>query len=116
LGLGLLEQRSADRRQVAGAVLARVETADDDAPGGLAAVEVRHQTACRADQRRLAGRRETRQDDELAGIDMQRDVAQRGLGAARIAVAEVLERQRAHASTPRLLANGTSASATIAAA
>ena len=114
LRLGLLEQRAADRGQVAGPVLARVEAADDDAPGGLAAVEVRHETACRADQRRLAGRREPRQDDELAGIDVQRYVAQRRLGTARIAVPELLEGQRAHGSIPRLLANGSSASATIA--
>ena len=69
LRLGVLQQRARDDRQVARPVLARVEAADDDAPGDLAAVEVRHEAAGRAHERRLPGRRQAGEHDELARLD-----------------------------------------------
>ena len=66
LRLGVLEQRPGDRGEVRRAVLARVEPADDDAPGELAAVEVRHEARRGADDRRLARRRQPGDDAELA--------------------------------------------------
>src|SRR5262249_18301740 len=116
LRLGLLEERAADGGELAGAVRARVEPADEHAAARLAAVEVRHEPARGADQRRLARRGQARPHDEPAGLDVQRDVAQRGLRGAGVAVAEVLEGQRAHASIPVRLRSGSCASTTIAAA
>ena len=66
-----------DRGQLGRAVLARVEPADQRAPGELAAVEVRHEPGRGAQQRRLARARAAGEHDELARLDAQRDVAQR---------------------------------------
>ena len=54
LGLRVLEERAGDRREIAGAVLARVHPADDGAAGECAAVEVRDEAGGGAQQRRLA--------------------------------------------------------------
>ena len=54
LRLGVLEQRAGDGREVARAVLARVQPADHGAAGERAAVEVRHEPGGGAQQRRLA--------------------------------------------------------------
>ena len=109
LGLGVLEQRpghGGERRRV---VRARVEPADLEPAGELAAMEVRHEPAGRAQQRRLARAARAGQDDELAGRDVEVDVAQRGSGRARVAVRDAFEPQRAHGSIPRRSANGSSA-------
>ncbi len=112
LGLGVLEQRPGDRGERARPVLARVEPADDDAPGGPPAVEVRHEPAGGAQQRRLARGREPGEHDELARLDGERHVAQRGPLGAGVRVREALEGERAHRSVPRRAANGASATAT----
>ena len=57
LRLGILEQHAGERAEPRGAVLARVEARERDAPGEAPAVEVRHQAAGGAQQRRLAVRR-----------------------------------------------------------
>ena len=117
LGLGVLQQRPDARGQLAGAVLASVHPGHLDASADLAAVNVRHQSAGGAQQRRLARARRPGQQHELSGLDLERDVAQGGRARARVAVREALEREhRGHRPIPRRSANGASAQATIAAA
>ena len=53
LALGLLEDRPADGGELAGAVLAHVEAPNAQLAVRLAAVEVRHEPAERAQERRL---------------------------------------------------------------
>ena len=97
-------------------MLARVEAAGHDAPGELAAVEVRDEAAGGAQERRLARRRQPGRDDELARRDVERHVAQRRLAGVRVAVRDVLEAQDAHRTIPRRSANGSSATTTSATA
>ena len=61
LRLGLLEDGAAHRGQLARPVLAHVEAADVERAARLAAVEVRHEPAERAQERRLAGAGHARQ-------------------------------------------------------
>ena len=65
----------------AGRARARVEPGDDDPAGEAAAVEVRHEPGERAQQRRLPGARGAEQRDDLARLELERDVASAG-GAA----------------------------------
>ena len=60
LRLGLLEDGAAHCGQLPGPVVAHVETANAQLAARLAAVEVRHETAERAQQRRLAASRTPR--------------------------------------------------------
>ena len=115
LRLGVLQQRARDRGQLARAVLARVEPGAAQPAGEHAAVEVRHQPAGGAQQRRLARARAAGDDDELARLDGQRDVAQR-VRLARIGVGDAGELEHAHRPTPRRSANGSSTQAARAAA
>ncbi len=116
LRLGILQQRPRDGREIAGAVVARVQAADDDPADGGTPVEVRHEAAGGPQDRGLPRCREAGQDDELAGLDLQADLAQGGSVRVRIRVAEALEGERAHGSIPRRPAIGSSATTTIAAA
>ena len=77
LRLGLLEDRAAHGGQLAGAVVAHVEAAHAQLAGRLAAVEVRHEAAERAQQRRLAGAGHPREHGERARLELERQVAQR---------------------------------------
>jgi len=54
LRLRILEDRPCEHAQGRGSVLARAPARERDAPGEAPAVEVRHQSAGRAQQRRLA--------------------------------------------------------------
>ena len=56
---------------------ARVAAGDGDAAAEGAAVEPRHEPAERAHERRLAGARRTEHEDDLAGVDPERDVFER---------------------------------------
>src|SRR5262249_5855677 len=71
----------------------RVEAADLDPAGDLAAVEVRDETAGRAQESRLAAARAAGEDDELAGADPQRDGGEGGAVAVRVCGADGLERE-----------------------
>ena len=66
LGLGVLGDVADAAGELARAGVARVEAGDLDPPGDLAAVEVRHEAAGGAQQRRLARARAAGEDDELA--------------------------------------------------
>ena len=117
LRLGVLEQRAGDRRELRRAVLARVQPTGRQPPRELAAVEVRHEAGGGLQERRLPGARQARQDDELARLDRQRDVAQRRARGARVGVGHAVEGEdAAHAPTPRRSANGASAHSSTAAA
>ena len=71
----------------------RVQAADDDAPGEAAAVEVRHEPGQSPEQRRLARARGAEQRDELARLDLERDVVDRRTLGARIGERQVLDRR-----------------------
>ncbi len=75
LGLGVLEDGPADGGQLARPVVAHVEARDRQLAHDLAAVEVRHQPAERAQQRRLARSRLAGQQREAARRQLERDVA-----------------------------------------
>ena len=111
LGLGILEQRAGDRGDRRRVVRARVQPADLEPAGELAAMEVRDEPAGGAQQRRLARAARSGQDDELAGGDVEVDVAQRRRARVRVAVADAVEPERAHRPIPRRSANGSSAHA-----
>jgi hypothetical protein len=85
LRLGVLRQRPGHRGDVGRAVLAGVEAADDDPAAELAAVEVRHEPARRAHDRRLARGRQPGDDDELARA--RREATRRAARARRARVA-----------------------------
>ena len=53
----------------------RVEAADLDPAGEAAAVEVRHEPGERAQERRLAAAGGAEQRDDLARVELERDVA-----------------------------------------
>jgi hypothetical protein len=81
LRLGVLQQRAGDRGEVGGAVLARVEAADDDPAAELAAVEVRDQPGRGPGDGRLAGGRQPRDDAELPGASAKPTSRSAGSGA-----------------------------------
>ena len=70
-----------ERAEARGPVLARVEAGERHRAGERAAVEVRHEAARRAQQRRLAVAGEPGEQAELAGLDLEADVVQRGVSA-----------------------------------
>ena len=111
LRLGILEQRARDGRERRGVVGPRVEPGDLQPAGELPAVEVRHEPGGGAQQGRLARAARAREHDELAGRDLEVDVAQRGRGRAGVAVRHVVEAQGAHRPMPRRSANGSRAHA-----
>ena len=76
LVLGILEHRRDGPGELGGAVRARVEAADLDPAGEAAAVEMRHEPGERPQQRRLAAAGRPEQRDDLAGLELERDVAQ----------------------------------------
>ena len=116
LRLGVLEQRAGDRGELGRPVLARVQPARHQPPGELAAVEVRHEPGGGAQQRRLAGPRAARDDDELARLDAQRHARQRRPRRPGIRVGDVLEDELGHGPIPLRSANGSTATANSAAA
>ena len=77
LVLRVLEDRRDRARELGRAGRARVEAGDDDAAREAAAVEVRHEPGERPQQRRLAGAGGAEQRDDLAGLELERDAAQR---------------------------------------
>ena len=76
LGLGVLGDVADDGGQPAGAGGERVDPGDLDPALDLAAVEVGHEAAGGAQQGRLAAGRAAGEEDELAGADLERDLAQ----------------------------------------
>jgi hypothetical protein len=84
LRLRVLEQRSADRGEVAGAVIAHRHAAHRELARGCAAVEVRHEPGGSTQQRGLAGAGLARQQCERAGLELQRDRRERGLPRVRV--------------------------------
>ena len=96
LRLGVLEERARDGGDLRRAALARVEAADDDAAGELAAVEVRDEAGRRAQQRRLAAGGSPRQEHQLAFAQLQRRRPRSAGGtASRVAVGEAVASERA---------------------
>ncbi len=75
LGLGVLQDRARERADRRGAVLAGVEAGDRDAPGEVAAVEVRHEPAAARRSVDLPEPERPASTTELAGLDRQRDIA-----------------------------------------
>ena len=63
---GSWKERAGERAEARGPVLARVEAGERDATGEVPAVEVRHEAAGGAQQRRLAVPGEPREQAELA--------------------------------------------------
>ena len=76
--LRVLEHRRDRSCKVGRAVASRVEAVDLDATGEAAPVEVRHEPGERAEERRLPRARRPEADDELAGLEPERDAVQRG--------------------------------------
>ena len=76
LGLGVLGDVADHGGQPAGSGGERVDAGDLDGALDLTAVEVGHEPAGGAQQRRLAAGRAAGEQDELAGADLERDVAQ----------------------------------------
>ena len=74
----------------AGPCDARVQPADLDPAGEAATVEVRHEPRERAQERRLAAARGAEQRDDLARVELERDVAHRR-HAARVGEREPLD-------------------------
>lgn len=116
LRLGILEEGAGDRGDVARPVLAGVEPGDADGPGEVSAVEVGHEPARGAQQRRLAGRGQPGEHDELPRLDGQRDVTERGRLGPGVRVREAADVEDAHRSIPLRDANGSSATSTRPAA
>ena len=81
LCLGVGQQRSRVRPDLGGGVLAGVEPGRQHGPAEAAPVEVRHQPAGGAQQRRLARAGEPGDHAELARLDREADVAQGRRGA-----------------------------------
>ena len=75
--LRILEDRRDGARERRRMRAARVAAGDLDAAAEGAAVEPRHEPAERAHERRLAGARRAEHEDDLAGVDPQRDVVER---------------------------------------
>ena len=65
---------------------ARVEAADDDRPAEAAAVEVGHEPGERAQKRRLPAAGRAEHGDDLAVVDLDRDVLERGRARLRVGV------------------------------
>src|SRR5205085_318552 len=101
-----------------GAVLARVEPCDGDAPGEVPSVEVRHEATRGAQERRLAAAGEAREHAELACAELEVDVVERRLASSGVTVGDMLEgEQRAtHGCIPRREAKGRSVAALSASA
>ena len=106
LRLGIGQQRSRVDPDLGGCVLAGVQAGGQDRAAEAAAVEVGHQPAGRAQQRRLARAREPGDDAELPRLDREADLAQRRGGGAGVAVGDALETQDAHGSIPGAVEEG----------
>ena len=72
-------------------MLASVKARERDPSGEASAVEVRHEAAGGAQERGLAMPGEARQQTELARVDIEAHVIQRGGIHARVAVGDPLE-------------------------
>ena len=77
LVLRILEDGRDRAGELGRARAAGVEPGDDDPAREAAAVEVRHEPGERAQQRRLAGARGAEERDDLPGLELERDAAQR---------------------------------------
>ena len=104
LGLGVLEDEPGMAGELAGAVIAGVKPRHDHPAVQLAAVEVRREPECGAQERRLARPRAAQQQDELARLDLQVDTVERERGGARVPVGDALEAQRSHRTIPAVVA------------
>src|SRR5207253_1298141 len=76
-------------RERGGSVLAQRQPVDRELAGRLAAVEVGHEPAQRAQQGGLARARYARDDREAPALELERQLAQRGPLGLRVAVAEL---------------------------
>ena len=79
-----------DARQLGRAVRPRVEAADLDPAGEAAAVKVRHEPRQRAQERRLAAAGRSEQGDDLARVELEREITYRR-HAARVGEREPLD-------------------------
>ena len=91
LVLGILEKRRDLAGEVGRAEAAGIEARDHDAALESPAVKVRDEPRERAEKSRLAGAGRAQQRNDLAGLDLERDVRQRGLLRARVRVGEALD-------------------------
>ena len=119
LGLRVLEEEADALRELGRCGLPQVEPADVAAPGGFAAVKGRGQAGQHAQERRLAASGLALEQHDLARLDRQRCARQCPRVAGGVAVAQVLDRDGAHArhrSAPAPRSDSTStAPATISA-
>jgi hypothetical protein len=99
LGLRILEHEPGAAGDLAGAGHPRVESRGHHLAGELAPVEVGDQPERRAQQRRLAAARVAGEQHQLALGDLERHTVQRRRAAARVAVGDLVQRQRAHRIT-----------------
>ena len=97
LCLGVLEEEADALRQLGRCGLPEVEPADVAAPGGFAAMEGRGQAGEHAQQGRLAAARLALEQHDLARLDRQRCARQCPRAVGGVAVAQVLDRDGAHA-------------------
>ena len=91
LVLGILEDGRDRPGQVARPCRPRLASSDLDPAGEAAAVEVRHEAGERAQERRLSRPGRPEQTDELARLDLQRDVVQRRPPVAWIAIGQAID-------------------------
>ena len=102
LGLRVLADEADLGAEVGGAVLGDVEPGDLEAAAHLAAVVVRDETAEGMQQRRLPRARAAREDDQLAGLDLQVDIPQGVPSGVGIAVCEAPQpRELSHLASLR---------------
>ena len=88
--LGVLEEGSDRARELGGTHTARIHARHLDAAGETPAVEVRHEPGERAQERRLARARRAEQRDNLARVQLQRDIAKRE-AALGVGIRQLLE-------------------------
>ena len=90
LVLGVLEDRRDDPHQLGRAVRPRIEAADLDPAGEAATVKVRHEPRECAQERRLAAAGRPEQGDDLARVELEREITYRR-HAARVGEREPLD-------------------------
>ena len=115
-GLGILEDDAGARAHLGGSCMTRIEPRDLAAPGETTTVEVRHEAAQHAQQRRLARAARSGQQHELACVELEVDAGERVPLAARGAVADSAQLGEHRSTTPSAKTSMTRQSAATASA
>ena len=112
LGLGVLEEKAHLLGQLGRRGRSQVEAADSTAASRLATMEGGGQPGQHAQEGRLAAARDALQQQDLARLDRQRGPVQRPRAGLVVAVAQPLDRDRAHARHRRARAPSSDTSST----